>query len=533
MKITLVAPPYPLEEAPSPPLGICYVAAVCEEAGAEVRIFDYIVRHYTPEKLKKELDSFNPDIIGSTSVTMNFPAAADIIRTAKRLNPSLITMMGGPHVSFDIDNTLNRYPEIDLIVVGESEITLKELIPVIKNKSSWTDIKGIAFRKDNGIFKTESRGLMKDIEKVTLPARHLLPMSRYHALGFPVSIITSRGCPNKCIFCLGRKMVGMKVRYRSPESVLDEIEHILSYGFTRINIADDFFTANKKRVRLICEEILKRNIDFTWSAFARVDSVDVPTLELMKKAGCDTVSFGIESGNQEMLKRVKKGITLEQARRAFKACNDVGMVAHASFMIGLPGETEQTLKDSTDFAEELGIDYSYHFLAPFPGTTIREEKENYDIEFLTDDWNRYDANKPIVNTSCLSAEDMESFAAFFEKEHEKNWENVKERYKKGECTDFETLLVEGYPRMGFIYKVLSSDLIEDNGFYKVNSSSDQVVELSKRVAEAADLEKGFVTKILKSLSESGYLKFNRNEDMIEWFWTHNNRMDVFRSTERR
>lgn len=235
MRVAIVASPYPLEEAPSPPLGVCYVAAACEEAGADVTILDYIVRKYSPEKLAYEMDEFRPDVIGANSVTMNFKGAAAIMQDAKRHNPDVITMMGGPHVSFDAASTLNKYPEIDLIVIGEGEETLKELLPVIHNRSKWEHVAGIAFRKDGEVVFTGRRELIHDLDTLPIPARHLLPMNRYQALGFPVSIITSRGCPNQCIFCLGRRMVGYKVRYRSPKLVVDEVEEILSYGFTRID----------------------------------------------------------------------------------------------------------------------------------------------------------------------------------------------------------------------------------------------------------------------------------------------------------
>ncbi|MBN2296960.1 MAG: cobalamin-dependent protein, partial [Deltaproteobacteria bacterium] len=212
MKIALIAPPYPLEEAPSPPLGLCYVAAACKAAGAQVIVLDYIVSRYTPQKLAKALDEFQPDVVGATSVTMNFPQAIRIICDAKAHNPGIITMMGGPHVSFDVANTFNRYPELDLIVIGEAEQTLAELVPAIDAKRRWDHIAGIAFQRAGEIITTPERELISDLDHLPLPARHLLPMSRYLALGFPVSIITSRGCPNKCIFCLGRRMVGFKGR---------------------------------------------------------------------------------------------------------------------------------------------------------------------------------------------------------------------------------------------------------------------------------------------------------------------------------
>ncbi|MFO8102027.1 MAG: radical SAM protein [Dehalococcoidia bacterium] len=526
MKIALIAPPYPLSEAPSPPLGISYVAATCIEAGAEVAVLDYIVSQYTPEKLHHDLDSFNPDIVGTNSVTMNFLTSISIIQEAKRHNPELITMMGGPHVSFDIEDTLHQYPELDLIVAGEGEETLKELIPLIKDRKAWPGITGIAFRDGEEIIITPSRPLIEDLDNLPLPARHLLPLSRYAALGFPVSIITSRGCPNRCIFCLGRKMVGYKVRHRSPASVAEEIEHLLAYGVDRINVADDIFTASKKRVRALCEEIIRRDLHFGWSAFSRVNTVDREILTIMRQAGCDGISFGIESGNPEMLKRVKKGITLEQARNAVQYCKDVGIEPHASFIVGLPGENHQTLRDTENFAEELEIEYGHHMLAPFPGTTVREEIDGYDLEILTDNWDLYDANQAIVRTSALSAEEMNKFLADFEKRRIDRWEGVKQRCREGNCTPDEALHVEGVDRMNLIYKFLSEDVICKAGSFSVDGH-DPVTELASRVTPLTDHNYDSVHRTLGALAEKGYLAFEHTENHVRWFWTHNNRVDHF------
>jgi anaerobic magnesium-protoporphyrin IX monomethyl ester cyclase len=525
MKIALIAPPYPLEEAPSPPLGLCYVAAACEAAGADVIILDYIVSKYTPEKLKASLDAFAPDVVGATSVTMNFLGAVRIIQDAKRHNPDIITMMGGPHVSFDAPGTFSRYPELDLIVIGEGEQTLAELVPVLSSRHEWEQIRGIAFRKAGEIVITPDRELIHDLDSVPLPARHLLPMSRYLALGFPVSIITSRGCPNKCIFCLGRRMVGFKGRYRTPKLVVDEIEHILAYGFTRINIADDLFTANKQRVIALCEEIMNRGVKFTWSAFARVNTVDVEILSVMKEAGCDSISFGIESGNKEMLKRIKKGITLDQAKRAVASCKKVGLRTHASFMVGLPGESPQTLMETRRFAEELDIEHGYHFLSPFPGTTIWEERENYDLEILTHDWNLYDANKAIVQTSQLTPQEMDDFVENICREHEKKTHAMEIRYQQGTCTEEEFFMIEGYHRMNLIYTLLCEDLIDDAPVIAYEGD-DPVSSIINIIAEATKMDEKLVDRTLKSLITAGYIKHKKNGDGLEWFWTFNNSLET-------
>ncbi len=518
MKVALIAPPYPLAEAPSPPLGICYVAAACQAAGAEVKIFDYIVGRYTPEKLCRQVEAFQPDVVGATSVTLNFLAGAEILKTVKQHFPAVVTMMGGPHVSFDAENTLVRFPEIDLIVVGEAEKTLMQWLPAAKNRAAWHGIRGLAFFADNAFVFTGAGELIADLDALPLPARHLLPLSRYKALGFPISIITSRGCPNKCIFCLGRKMVGAKVRYRDPVQVADEIETLLADGFERINVADDLFTANKKRVAAVCGEILRRELRLGWSAFARVDTVDEETLGIMKKAGCDAVSFGIESGNPEMLARVKKRITLDQARQAVAACRKVGMIAHASFMVGLPGETRQSLEDSLNFARELNIEHGYHFLSPFPGTTVREHVDDYDLEILTDDWNRYDANSAIVKTSGLSTAEMEAFVARAYAPIVNAWEEKKARCAGGTATARERLEVDSEQRLNLIYQMLSSDFVEALGEFE-DAQADPVERFSARIAEPAGMAPDFVARYIRQWLEKGYLRFLTDQGRIRWEWT--------------
>lgn len=526
MKIALIAPPYPLEENPSPPLGLSYVAAACEAAGAQVILIDYIVNRYTPEKLARILDQFQPDAVGTTAVTMNFYRAIEIIQDVKKHNPEIITMMGGPHVSFDIENTLKGYPELDLIVYGEGEETLLELIPEMTSRNRWENIRGIAFCDGTGVVITPQRPLITDLDALPLPARHLIPMSRYQALGFPVSIITSRGCPNQCIFCLGRRMVGRKARFRSSQLVVDEIEQVLDYGIDRINIADDLFTANKKRVKSLCDEIIQRRVKFGWSAFARVNTVDPETLECMKAAGCDTISFGIESGNTEMLKRIKKGITLDQVRNAVKWCKQVGMRTHASFMVGLPGESPQTLEQTERLARSLEIEYGYHFLSPFPGTTVREDIDKYDLEILTDNWDYYDANQAIVKTANLSPAQMDAFVAEIYEEFEEKVAGREIRYREGRCSDEEFLMVEGRYRMQLIYKMLSEDLVDDSKIWPLNGS-DPTPLFTTHIAETALMDGALVERTINQLISAGYLKYEKTRQGTKWFWTHNNRLERF------
>ncbi|MBP8981015.1 MAG: cobalamin-dependent protein [Syntrophobacterales bacterium] len=528
MRVAVIAPPYPLAEAPAPPLGVSYVAAAFLAAGAEVRIFDYIVRQYTPAKLHAELEAFRPDVVGATSVTMNFPQAASILEEAKRHMPEIVTVMGGPHVSFTAAETLQTYPGIDLIVMGEGEDTIEELVNARFKIALLPRIRGIAFRSGAEVRVNEARPFIPELDRLPLPARHLLPLSRYRALGYPISIITGRGCPYECIFCQGRRMVGMKVRHRSASLVVDEIVEIMSYGIDRINIADDLFVSDRKKVREVCGEIRRRGLNLTWSAFARVNTVDRETLEIMKDAGCDSISFGVESGNPEMLARIKKRITLDQVRRAVRLCNEVGILAHTSFVVGLPGESPQTLADTKRFAASLGSLYGYHILAPFPGTTVREQATDYDLEILTDDWTRYDANQAVTRTSRLSPGEIDAFVAEFEAEIMAGWERQVRNYGTGDNTPEEDLHVAGYFRTQLVYRLFSEDLIETLGTAEGMEEEGAFRELlCRRVEKATGFDGLLVRRTLGDFIARGFLKAVPEKAGRRWIWTHNNRVDVW------
>jgi len=374
--------------------------------------------------------------------------------------------------------------------------------------------------------ETGTRPLMTDLDRLPMPARHLLPMSRYRALGFPVSIITSRGCPYSCIFCQGRRMVGKKIRQRTAARVVDEIEHVLSYGIDRINVADDLFVSNKRKVRDVCEEIRRRGLKFTWSAFARVNTVDPEILALMRDNGCDSVSYGVESGNQEMLDRIRKGITLDQVRKAVRMCTDAGMICHTSFIAGLPGETLETLRETDAFAQSLGAMYGYHILAPFPGTTVREEVDSYDLEILTSDWSLYDANRAVARTSTLAPADIERFVEDFEGAIDEEWQRLVRDYRNGTVAPSDYLRVEGYFRTRLIYRILAEDLVESLGvFPAAGDPADTRGELCRRIQGVSGESLPLVEKVIGEFAGKGFLKADRQGDRYRWYWTHNNKVD--------
>ena len=522
MRVAVIAAPYPLEEFPSPPLGISYVAAAFERAGCEVRVFDYIISCYSREKLAAQLAEFQPDAVGAGSVTMNFYDAQRILRDVKSINPEILTMMGGPHVSFTVDETLRNYPEIDLIFIGEADDTIVEFAPLIRQKNKWPGVRGIAYRQDDQTVNTGRRDFIADVDRIPLPARRLLPNSRYRAFGYPVSMITGRGCPHGCIFCLGRKMVGAKVRRRNAGLVLDEMEQILSLGFDRINIADDLFASDTDRVKEICNGIRERNLKFTWSAFARVDTVNQEMFDVMAAAGCDSISFGVESGSPEMLKRVRKGITLSQAKSAIRMCRQSGMLAHASFMVGLPGETKETLRQTAEFAESLDILFGYHYLSPFPGTTLCEKVGDYDLEILTRDWAKYDANDAIVRTAALAPQDIRDFVAVYNEIMDGHWRTIQENYKKGQNAPLDNLRVEGNWRMHLTFKILKDDLIEKHGFIEPalfeGSREKAVRALIDNIIRCTNDKAPVVENAITDFVRRGYLTADCNDKGCTWRW---------------
>ena len=264
MRTLLINPPYPISEFPTIPMGLAYVAAVLRKEGHEVRIADFLVSKYSKEKLGRTIKEYQPDIVGTTSVTLNYPGAAAILKDVKEINDNIMTVFGGPHVTFTPEETLTvEAPWVDLIVMGEGDYTLGDII----EGKPLPEVKGIAFKRNDKVVITEQRPWIENLDELPEPARDLFPIGRYRALGAEGGIISSRGCPFGCTFCVGHRMVGRKGRFRNPKLVVNEIEHVLGLGFKTINIVDDLLTINKKHVYAICDEIMERKLKFQWTAF--------------------------------------------------------------------------------------------------------------------------------------------------------------------------------------------------------------------------------------------------------------------------
>jgi len=525
MRALLVNPFYPIDETPSPPLGLAFIAAALETAGVEVKIHDYVVFPYSRDRLAAEIKTFRPTVLGLTAVTMTFDAAAAVARDVKAVDPAVVTVIGGPHVTFRAEATLNEHPELDVIVLGEGEETIVALIHALEKGTRWHTISGLVYRDGPEIVHTGHKPPGIDIDTLPLPARHLLPLGRYRALNLSISMTTSRGCPFKCIFCVGRKMVGPRVRYRNPVKVVDEMETLAAYGFPQINLADDLFTANARHCSAVCDEIIKRRLKVKWTSFARVDTVSAEVLEKMKAAGCTAVSFGIETGSAAILKTIRKGITLDQVVAAVKLCTRAGLQPHASFILGLPGETEATLQETLDFGkrlEALGVAYGFHLLAPFPGTEVRDRCDDYDIRIATNDWRQYHANRAIVVNRGIRPEVLDEVATGWKKRFDLWLDDVERRMARGKAQPEEADQVVNLKRTILIYDLMMGSRLERCGCRPADEDGDakqaHLTQLAQTLAAHVDNPENEIADALNQTLQAGFLvwKEENGQACLRW-----------------
>jgi radical SAM superfamily enzyme YgiQ (UPF0313 family) len=311
-----------------------------------VEILDLLLARTSPEKIERRMQRFRPQLVGITSVTLNHHIASGIAEVVRKCDETVPIAMGGPHVSFEIEGSFRDLAALDFIGIGEGEHTMVDLARALEGRMDLRDVRGLALRdRESGrVVRTPARPLEDDLDELPPPARDLVPLARYLAFDSHASVVTSRGCPYECIFCSAPAWTGRKVRYRNPSLCVDEIEGLASLGFTEITIEDDLFTLYRKHFLAVCGELIRRDTGIRWNAFSRVDTITPEIVETMARAGCQAICFGVESGNQEMLDLVKKNSSLDKVREAMRMTQAAGINALASFIIGLPGETEDTLR---------------------------------------------------------------------------------------------------------------------------------------------------------------------------------------------
>ena len=374
MKITLINPPQSSKFAQLP-VGLAIIAAVLEREGYQISIVDANALRIDPENLTPYI--VDADVVGLTAMTPTINTATNIARRLKRANPNLTVILGGGHATLLPEETLSNAPEVDVIVRGEGEKTVIELIHALERKQPLADILGITYRRDNEIVSNPERLTNVELDSLPFPAYHLFPWQKYkphppHGQALPfTAIITSRGCPYHCAYC-SKPIFGSDFRAQSPERTLEEIAYYQeSFGIKEIAFYDDVFTLNKKRAYAIADGIIKKGLKIHWTCETRVNLVDKDLLHHMKQAGCYAIAYGIESASQEILDVIHKNITLKQVEKAVQITREVGLQTIGYFMIGSPEETPETIKKTIQFAKKLKLDFAqFAITTPFPGTEL-------------------------------------------------------------------------------------------------------------------------------------------------------------------
>jgi radical SAM superfamily enzyme YgiQ (UPF0313 family) len=391
-----------------PPLGLAYMAAVLEQNGFEVRIMDCPVCEINHEKLEAELASFKPTLVGIGSMTPTIESALKSARVAKEACPDAKVVIGGPHATFMDRETLTGESAIDVVVRGEGEETLLELTNQLPNLPRLEDVKGITFRKGDQIIQTPGRPFVQNLDALPRPAYHLIPVDKYRIQGKKMMpIMTSRGCPYQCSFCVASQMFGARFRGRSPKNVLDELEWLRDeHGAEGLSFHDDTLAFDRKRIIEICNGIIERNIHLPWGCGTRADTVTREVLAKMRKAHCNEICFGVESGCQRIRDSLKKRVSTEQCENAIKWAKDEGIFVTMSVILGYPGETKATVKETLDLVCKAEPDDVWLCMAtPYPGTELRALVESMGWK-MSEDWTLYNTMNPIFEDPNLPAAEI-------------------------------------------------------------------------------------------------------------------------------
>jgi anaerobic magnesium-protoporphyrin IX monomethyl ester cyclase len=520
LRVLLINPPYPVCEGLTMPLGLLYLAARLEEAGHRVEVADLQLCRAPIFRLKEAIRRLDPMVVGITSFSINLSKASRMLRTAKRCSEEIFTLWGGPHASFDDAGILNRHPWVDAVARGEGEETLLELVDALERGDSLERVRGVTWRRPDGsLRRNEDRAFRPDLESLPRPAWHLLELSKYRAFGEGASIITSRGCPHRCLFCVGRRMVGAKGRFRTPKAVVDEMEALCRLGFQHVRVEDDLFTLRRDRALSICREVERRGLSVRWRAYSRVDTVDPELLACMRRAGCERLLFGAESGNPQILRRIGKGITPEQTRRAVAMCKEAGIGVLASFVLGLPGETPDTLRMTLEFAESLGVPYTLNLLTPYMGTAVRDRASELGIEILSDEWALYGQGKPVAATASVRPWHLSRALASYRRGLEAYAEGLLEDERRGTLTEKGAEELERHRRLAFLRRLIGEDLLERHPPLPLMPEMQALERLSRSLAAIMGQAREEIEPYLESLATQGHIKLSKEAGAMRWMWT--------------
>lgn len=419
LRVILTTPPYSSQErlgklgflgGSLPSISLLYLASSLRNR-CELSVMDTSFTNLDEDAALDSIRRFAPDIVGISAVTPSISRAQNFANRIKTIDSKIVTILGGPHITSVPLQTMERTPAIDVGVVGEGEITLQKIVESYDGSlKSLIGIKGTIVRDASGeLHKADSRELIADIDSLGLPAYGLVDHSvSLHPALFKtrrvpaIHAITSRGCAHTCSYC-NTNIFNKKLRFHSADYVMALIKHLMSLGYRDISFEDDNFTDHRIRLTEICNRLIAERIDIVWSVNARIDTVDEDMLRLMRRAGCWYISYGVESGSQETLNRIGKKITLNLIRQRIELTRKCGMEAKGFFIIGFPWETEQSIKETVDFALSLPLsDLNMFPLTPFPGTEVFEQAKI--CGDFANDWSRMDLQQIVYVPPGLTVE---------------------------------------------------------------------------------------------------------------------------------
>jgi anaerobic magnesium-protoporphyrin IX monomethyl ester cyclase len=404
MKVMLVMPPPEntiVMEAPNevveefgayPPLGLMYIAScIRDKTNHEVIIVDCDSDRLNFVQLEQKIKEYRPDVVGITAYTPIIFDALRVAKLIKQINPDTVTIMGGHHSDIYPQETY-RLGNIDYMLKGESEYTFPQLLQAIESNTGFEEIKGLTYRKevtdqenDNNnenisekIVSNPGYGFVDDLDELPLPARDLIDWTKHQCIlgreKHVATIMSSRGCPYRCTFCY-KPLDSRSYRMRSALSIIKEIEKCYELGLREIFFFDDNFSVSPKRVEEICDELIRRKIKITWSFRGRVNTINPQMLRKCKKSGCHRIHFGVETGTDEGLSKLKKDINTDMVRKAFRLCKKAGIITISNFIIGLPWEKKEDMFKTVKFANEIGADFAeFQILTPYPKTELYETR---------------------------------------------------------------------------------------------------------------------------------------------------------------
>ncbi|MAF42779.1 MAG: B12-binding domain-containing radical SAM protein [Parcubacteria group bacterium] len=388
-----------------PPFGLALLAAISREKGFSVSILDFNALQVGLDKFEEHLPDSPPKFIGITATTLLINNALEISKIVRKKYPNTKIIFGGVHTTVMPREILAK-KEVDYIVMREGENSLIELLSG-KNPE---EINGIGFKRDGKLIINEPQPIIPDLNIFPFLAYDILPVNKYYSAAGSYKrepsfgMITSRGCPGRCTFCNG-DLFGARIRFKTAEKMVEEIKLLQEkHGIKDIVFYDDTFTSNRNRVKEFCNLILENKMDLTWSCFSRVDTVDLETLKIMKEAGCHQVMYGIESGDAEILKNIQKRISLEKVEETIAATKKAGIDTRLAFMIGNPGETEETIQKTIKYAIFLDPDLAiFNITTPYPGTQMFAWAESNNL-LMHKNWEDYNFSMPVMKLPTISSE---------------------------------------------------------------------------------------------------------------------------------